>query len=182
MMEPSDAFGLLRSLLAHRAHVADGLAAVASDLERRAHLHDLSKLSDDEFSGYCRINAGVREGAAFGSPEYRALMERERGTIDQHFTRNRHHPERPGMVGKAAEIERGLLDDFTYFRAHDAAAMTFLDVIEMVVDWYAAWRAYGDRKPWAESVLINFTSKGKYLSDHQLWLAQSVAGFLGSMA
>ena len=174
-IQPDDAFGFLRSFLAHRAHVADGLRIVREALDARVNVHDLSKLQDDEFEGYCRINAGVREGAAFGSPEYKALMARERATIDLHFARNRHHPERPSLLGKAAEAERGLPDDFTYWQAHDGAAMTFIDVIEMVVDWWAARRGYADPRPWPESFKLNLEAKGKYLNAHQTWLAHEVA-------
>lgn len=177
-----EAFGLLRSFLRHRAYVALALRRVRFDLEVRADSHDLSKLLDDEFEGYCRINAGVRAGAAFGTPAYRELMDRERATIDAHFKRNRHHPERPKLLGEAAETERGLPDDFTYWLAHQQAEMTFLDVIEMVCDWWAAWRGYGeaDRKPWSEAVKGSLDAKGKHLSDAQLWLARSVAEFLES--
>ncbi len=56
--------------------------------------------------------------------------------------------------------------------------MTFLDVIEMVCDWWAARKGYDDPRPWLESVELNFKAKGKYLSEEQLWLARSVAAFL----
>jgi hypothetical protein len=56
--------------------------------------------------------------------------------------------------------------------------MTFLDVIEMVCDWWAARSGYNDSRPWLESVELNFTAKGKYLSEPQLWLAREVAAFL----
>lgn len=176
--EPADAFGFLRSFLAHRSHVSEGIRLVCSALESRANEHDLSKLADDEFAGYCRINAGVRDGAVFGSPEYRELMGRERPTIDLHFTRNRHHPERPRLIAEI-DVEP---DDYRYATALAAEAMTFVDVIEMVVDWWAARKGYGDTRTWAESFELNLKAKGKYLSDPQLWLAHSVADTLGGAA
>jgi hypothetical protein len=179
LTDPRDAFGLLRSFLAHRAHLAAVLGRVTADLAHRAAVHDLSKLQDDEFEGYCRINAGVRGGAAFGSDEYRALMARERPVIDAHFKRNRHHPERPRLLGLAAEEARGLPDDNTYWAARFAEEMTFLDVIEMVCDWYAAHKGYGESRPWKDSVEMNLKSKGKYLNEGQLWLARDVAAWLG---
>lgn len=175
--DPQDAIGLLRSFTAHRAYLGEAVGLVVAALERRAAVHDLSKLKADEFAGFSRINAAARVHK-FGSPEYSAGMDRERPTIDLHFSRNRHHPERPGLVGEAAEEKRGLPDDFTYFSAKDAAAMTFLDVIEMVCDWWAARKGYDDPGPWLESVELNFKAKGKYLSEEQLWLARSVAAFL----
>ena len=176
-IDTQDALGLLRSFLAHRAYLAEGLGLVTSELERRAVVHDLSKLKDDEFAGFSRINAAARVHK-FGSPEYAAGMDAERGTIDLHFSRNRHHPERPKLMGEAAERDRGLPDDFTYWTAHAAAAMTFLDVIEMVCDWWAARKGYDDPRPWADSVKLNLDAKGKHLSDAQRWLAESVAAFL----
>jgi len=175
--DTQDALGLLRSFLAHRAYLAEGLGLVVAALERRAVVHDLSKLKDDEFAGFSRINAVARTHR-FGSPEYAELMGMERPTIDLHFSRNSHHPERPKLMGEAAERERGLPDDATYWAAHADARMTFLDVIEMVCDWWAARKGYDDPRPWRESVELNLAAKGKQLSEPQLWLAQEVALFL----
>jgi len=176
-VQRDDAFGMLRSFLRHRAYVAEALDLVTSEIGRRATVHDLSKLLDDEFNGFTRINAAARVHK-FGSPEYQAGIDRERPIVDLHFMRNRHHPERPGLLGEAAETARGLPDDFTYWQARAGAEMTFLDVIEMVCDWWAARKGYDDPRPWAESVRLNLAAKGRYLSPHQLWLAQSVAEFL----
>lgn len=177
LVNAEDALGLLRSFTAHRAYVAEALGLVTSALTRRAVIHDLSKLKDDEFAGFSRINAAARI-SKFGSPEYSAGMKQEKGTIDLHFLRNSHHPERPHLMGEAAEVRRGLPDDATYWAAHETAAMTFLDVIEMVCDWWAARKGYDDPRPWLESVELNFSSKAKYLSTFQLALAQEVARFL----
>lgn len=178
-IDTQDALGLLRSFLAHRAYLAEGVGMVTAELERRAVVHDLSKLKDDEFEGFSRINAAARVHK-FGSPEYAEGMAQERGTIDLHFSRNRHHPERPKLMGEAAERERGLPDDFTYWTAHAAASMNFLDVIEMVCDWWAARKGYDDPRPWLDSVKLNLDAKGKHLSESQRWLAESVAQFLAS--
>lgn len=177
---PDDAFGLLRSYSRHRDFVRLALLCVTQDIDRRSLTHDASKMLDDEFAGFARINAIARE-ATFGSEEYRTSMQNERATIDLHFSRNRHHPERPRLMGEAAETARGLPDDATYWAAHGAAAMTFLDVIEMVCDWWGARKGYGDARTWKESVELNFQSKGKYLSSEQMWLARSVAEFLGTI-
>jgi hypothetical protein len=177
---PSDAFGLLRSYSRHRDFVRLALLAVIQDMERRSLTHDASKMLDDEFSGFARINAIARVNK-FGSEEYKASMKQERATIDLHFSRNSHHPERPRLIGEAAETERGLPDDATYWSAHGAAAMTFLDVIEMVCDWWGARKGYGDSRTWRESVELNFKSKGDMLSSEQLWLAREVAAFLEAL-
>ena len=177
MSDNDDKFGLLRSFIRHRAYLAEVMSRVAGALNSRAAIHDVSKLADDEFAGFARINGAARVNK-FGSPEYAEGMKRERPTIDLHFSRNRHHPERPGLVGEAAEEKRGLPDDFTYWQARDGATMTFLDVIEMVCDWWAASKGYNDDRPWSKSVELNLAAKGKYLTEAQTWLARDVAKWL----
>lgn len=177
---PADAFGLLRSYSRHRDYVRLALLHVSQNLDRRGVEHDASKMMDDEFAGFARINAIARVNK-FGSPEYAESMKQERATIDLHFLRNNHHPERPALLGVAAETARGLPDDATYWAARDGNRMTFLDVIEMVCDWWGARKGYGDSRTWEESVELNFQSKGKYLSEQQLWLAREVAAFLGTV-
>lgn len=180
LFTPSDAFGLLRSYSRHRDFVRLALLAVVQDIERRSLTHDASKMLDDEFAGFVRINAIARVNK-FGSEEYKASMKQERATIDLHFSRNSHHPERPRLAGEAAERERGLPDDCTYWSAHAGAQMTFLDVIEMVCDWWGARKGYDDSRTWQESVELNFKSKGDLLTPEQLWLAREVASFLGTL-
>ena len=159
--EPADAFGLLRSYERHVRYVQLALDQVSHALVRRGLAHDMSKMADDEFSGFARINAAARINK-FGSPEYSEAMDRERETIDRHFMRNSHHAEYP-----------------TY--GNDAAVpyiLTFLDIIEMVCDWRGAQQGYGDTRPWRETVKLNIAAKGKYLSPEQLWLVQQVVDFL----
>lgn len=177
---PNDAFGLLRSYSRHRDFVRLALLRVVQDIERRSLIHDASKMLDDEFAGFARVNAIARINK-FGTPEYAASMKQEKPTIDLHFLRNSHHPERPSLLGEGAETERGLPDDCTYWTARDGARMSFLDVIEMVCDWWGARKGYDDSRPWRESVELNFKSKGKYLSEQQLWLAREVAIFLETL-
>ncbi len=179
---PNDAFGLLRSYSRHRDYVRLALLVVIQALERRSLEHDTSKMLDDEFSGFARINAIARVHK-FGSSEYAASMKQEKATIDLHFSRNSHHPERPTLLGESAETERGLPDDATYWAARDGARTTFLDVIEMVCDWWGARRGYDDNKrSWRESIALNIEHKGKYLTAEQQWLVQEVAAFLETAA
>ncbi len=176
---PADAFGLIRSYSRHRDYVRLALTVVTQALERRAIEHDASKMLDDEFAGFARINAIARTHK-FGSEEYKQSMKQEKATIDLHFSRNSHHAERPRLLGEAAEVARGLPDDATYWAAHAASRMTFLDIIEMVCDWWGARKGYNDsRMSWTESVAMNLESKGKYLSDEQQWLVRDIAEWLG---
>ena len=169
--EYPDAFGLLRSFLAHRAYLAEAHGLLSAELTRRATVHDLSKLSPEEFAGFSRINAAARVHK-FGSAEYSAGIDAERHVVDLHYLRNTHHPERPRLLGLKAEEERGLPDDCTYWTAHQAGTLSFLDVIEMACDWFAAWKGYGDARPWLESAQLNLDKKGSMLSGPQRWLAE----------
>lgn len=141
----------LRSIIRHRDYIKQALSAVTHELEQRATVHDLSKFLDDEFEGFSRINV---DRPAFGTPEYREHMQREKTTILRHYSRNSHHPEH--------------------------GPMTFLDVIEMVADWWAAGQGYENHMSWNEAVQTNLRQKGVYLLDWQIDLAKDVAKFLGS--
>ncbi len=167
--QPSDAFGLLRSYSRHLMFVRLALTTVQQALERRGLIHDASKMLDDEFSGFARINAAARVDK-FGSPGYAEGMKRERPTIDLHFSRNTHHAEFYADHPEALANNRG------------AEGMTFLDIIEMVCDWWGAGKGYDDPRPWTESVALNLKQKGKYLSAEQIWLVHQVADFVGYYA
>lgn len=181
MTPEQDQIALLRSWLQHTAYLRSTLGKVAALMQDRAEVHDLSKLSTDEFEGFARINRVARE-QKFGSPEYAESMQREKATIDLHFSRNRHHAERPRLIAEAAESERGLPDDATYHYAVAASAMTWLDIVEMVCDWRAAQLGYGDNsRTWDENVELNLSLKGKYLSEWQIALVRSVAATIGEL-
>jgi hypothetical protein len=142
---------LLRTVVAHRAHISTAMHRVTALLEHRALAHDLSKLRDDEFDGFSRINAAARINK-FGSPEYDAGLAQEKPTVDLHFSRNSHHPE--------------------------CGPMGLFDVIEMVCDWWAASRCYSDPRPWMATVKLNLDRKGTMLSPEQRWVVREVAEFL----
>ena len=127
---------------------------------------------DDEFAGFSRINAAARINK-FGSPEYAEGMRRERPTIDRHFARNDHHAE------FYAEHPEAITNGRSGTAADPDFGMSFLDVIEMVCDWWGAQKGYDDNKrTWAENVALNLEHKGKYLSPEQIWLVHSVADFI----
>jgi len=84
-----------------------------------------------------------------------------------------HDIERRSLTHDASKM---LDDEFA-----GSARMNFLDVIEMVCDWWGARKGYGDSRTWQESFELNFKSKGDILSAEQLWLAREVAAFLGTL-
>jgi len=174
--EPQDAINLLRSYSRHRDHVRLALRYVENALAERREVHDASKLLDDEFAGFSRINVIARR-EKFGSPEYVEAMKRERETIDTHFKRNSHHPERAALL--VSQPWAGAEAEQAWQLGRSEHEQTFLDVIEMVCDWWGAARGYDDPRPWSESVELNLASKGKYMTPEQRWLAREVAEFLG---
>lgn len=88
------------------------------EFTRRAVVHDLSKFRWDESEGFAQTIFDLKH-AEYGTPEYRALLERIYPSIQQHYARNRHHPEY--WIGGFADMS-----------AHDR--------VEMVADWCAAVR------------------------------------------
>ena len=176
--EPQDAINLLRSYTRHRDYVRLALRRVESALAERREVHDASKLLDDEFSGFSRINKAARV-QKFGSPEYAKGMKRERGTIDLHFSRNSHHPEHATYGAPDGSGLQGS-EVVEYDCGVSAREQTFLDVIEMVCDWWGAGKGYDDPRPWRESAALNLEHKGKYLTPEQRWLAEQVVEFFAS--
>jgi hypothetical protein len=111
----------------HIAHVQRYLGNVIADLQRRALVHDASKLESPERDGYDELGWRLR-GQEWGSEGYRAALSEMRPVIDHHFARNAHHPEHypSGIQG-----------------------MNLLDLVEMLCDWKGA----GMRSPGTTSSL-----------------------------
>jgi len=111
----------LVTILRHQRIVAAYMRRLAYALLEVAEVHDLSKLSLDEFGGFVEMNHVAREHK-FGSEEYYAALENRDDVVGLHYQRNRHHPE---------HHDRGIDD------------MTLVDLVEMVADWQAASDVYG---------------------------------------
>lgn len=87
------------------------------DLLKRGATHDNSKFEASEFSGLAKILKGKD---CFTNADYK-LTPDEIKAIENHWKKNRHHPEY-----------------FSY-----SSEMSELDMIEMVCDWFARSRQYG---------------------------------------
>lgn len=145
----------LATIIRHRDCLRANIQRLIHELERRSLRHDLSKLSTDEIEGFVRINKAAREHP-YGSDEYRASMEREKGPegcITLHFTRNSHHPE---------------------YHLQDED-MGFLDLIEMVLDWKAAADTYGKQS--LKGSLPHHRERFLF-TDEQWWLIEQVVDWL----
>jgi hypothetical protein len=141
----------LQTITHHVRLVQKYLLTLAGELEKRAYSHDISKLSNDEFEGFVKVNQVART-RKYGSSEYeKALDSVEPNPIALHYQRNSHHPE---------HYENGVND------------MSLLDIVEMVCDWKAASQTYGQTS-FRESLKISAERFG--LNEGQLYLILLIA-------
>ncbi len=106
----------LARILKHQSQVSFMLRDFARQLERRADIHDQSKLNPDELEGFCSLDMGrSHQKQEYGSESYEAGIKID--AVKLHLSRNSHHP----------EYWQNGIDD-----------MPFLDILEMLFDWEAA--------------------------------------------
>lgn len=104
------------------AEVRGLLLAAVGDLQRRAHEHDLSKLSSPEREVFDRVTPRLRE-LTYGSDEYKASLAEMGPALQHHYEVNDHHPEHfAGGIGE----------------------MNLVQLVEMLCDWLAATRRHAD--------------------------------------
>ena len=141
----------LLTITRHRETVATQLERMADELRQRARDHDRSKLQLDEFEGYERISEAGRK-YAYGSSEMIDAVRAE-NCVELHCARNSHHPD---------------------YHA-SAKEMPFMDIIEMVIDWYSASVTYG-QTPLSESLPDLRNRYG--FSSEQWWLVEQVVEWI----
>jgi hypothetical protein len=143
------AIAMMATQSRHVTLLRRAMLGIRHQLEVRAEVHDLSKLGPEELPGFVRINATARN-FAYGSAEYRASIRAEKPAVEHHQKSNSHHPE---------------------FHA-DLAAMPWLDIVEMVCDWWAASQTYGTT-PWDEVLRVQ---KERWpWPPEQWWLIEQVS-------
>jgi hypothetical protein len=116
-MENKNTFALNQHVN-HVATVRIFMEAFITRLKGRAMVHDGSKTSEPE--SYFFINDKniiALNTTEYGSPEYKAALERGKEAVHHHQTHNRHHPE--------------------YYK-NGINGMCLVDLIEMICDWKAA--------------------------------------------
>lgn len=91
-------------------------------LLKRAFCHDTSKYRWSEAKIFARTINDLEE-STYGDEEYDKLLEKVDDAIKRHYERNDHHPEH-----------------------HDDSigGMTMFQLIEMIIDWYAATKKHND--------------------------------------
>jgi len=142
----------LATILRHQKMVSFLLRELAREFERRADLHDMSKLQLDELEGFVEINRIARQ-YKFGSKEYKETIG-SHPCVKLHYSRNTHHPE---------------------YHQGGVRSMGLIDFMEMVIDWTAATKTYGNMS-W-EEVIQQQKKEFPQLSDCQLALISLIKEF-----
>lgn len=138
----------LLKMIRHKEIVQENMHDLIAMLQKRSLRHDRSKWLDDEFDGFAELDS-VEAFKKFGTPEYKGLIENNAG-IKLHYERNTHHPEHftDGING-----------------------MSFLDIVEMVVDWKSACETYGN--DFLKS--LDYSIKRFGCDEKQEWLIRLIA-------
>lgn len=102
--------------LKHIQDVRRNIWEAIKHLDLRAQVHDKSKLESPEREIFAEYAEELIK-TEYGSPEYKALLDKCRPAIDHHYSKNRHHP----------QWHKNGIDD-----------MNLIDLIETLSDWKAA--------------------------------------------
>lgn len=108
--------------LLHIKRVNQLLTEAASELIRRANIHDNSKLESPEKELFDEFTPKLKE-TTYGSDKYKEYLKELKVALDHHYQNNTHHPE---------HYENGV-NGFDLF-----------DLIEMFFDWKAATERHAD--------------------------------------
>jgi hypothetical protein len=108
--------------LLHIQTVNKLLIEAATELLNRAVVHDKSKLEEPEKSQFDAATEKLK-GLTYGSKEYHESLKELSVALNHHYAHNRHHPE---------HHKNGVND------------MSLFDIIEMLLDWYAATQRHAD--------------------------------------
>lgn len=134
----------------HIQSVRSFLYLMIEELDNRARNHDQSKLESPEAEIFGEYTPELIK-TKYGSPEYAALLEKVKPATDNHYAKNRHHPEHwPIPNSNAKEIEeyaKELKDDdpakkwlveYASSLKSRINNMTLVDLVELLCDWKAA--------------------------------------------
>ena len=128
--------------LLHIKRVNQLMTEAASELIRRANVHDNSKLKSPEKELFDKYTPKLKD-CTYGSDEYKEFLKGLKVALDHHYENNSHHPE---------HYENGV-NGFDLF-----------DLIEMFFDWKAATERHADGNI-KKSIEIN---KGRFELSEQL--------------
>jgi hypothetical protein len=102
--------------LKHIQSVRSFLYLMIEELDNRARNHDQSKLESPEAEIFGEYGPELAK-VEYGSEDYKKLLEKVKPAIENHYSKNRHHP----------EFHKDGIDDFD-----------LVDLMECICDWKAA--------------------------------------------
>ena len=106
----------------HIARVAELLQDAVKEFAERAEFHDRSKLEKLQKQYFDKFTPLLRE-SVFGSHEYKSFLEQLRPALDDHYSKESHHPE---------HYPNGI------------SGMNLFDLLEMLLDWKASTERHID--------------------------------------
>lgn len=115
-MENTNSYDSTADTLKHIRKVSTYLTSAASELIRRAQIHDESKLHSPEKEGFDEHTPKLAR-LTYGSDEYNQSKAALGEALTHHYANNSHHPE---------HYINGIND------------MNLFDIIEMLIDWRAS--------------------------------------------
>jgi len=130
------------------------LASAQMELMRRQFTHDRSKLHPPEVSTFTEYTPKLKD-STYGSDEYKVMLKEMKPALDHHYAHNRHHPE---------------------FHEDGIGDMTLFDLLEALIDWYAATTRHADGNIY-KSILINQERFG--LSDQLVQILVNTMDWIG---
>lgn len=152
----------LLKIIRHRDFVRKNIHQLVSKLEQRAIVHDVSKFQQDEFDGFVEADE-AQLYKEYGSSDYHKKLKENKG-IALHLSRNTHHPE--------YYISTEDTSGFTGFpKSNGIDKMSFLDIVEMVIDWKSASETYGNN--FMDSIDYSITRFN--CDEKQEWLIRLIA-------
>lgn len=148
----------LLTIIRHREALRDQIEEFIHELRKRASRHDRTKLEISQFKGFVEIQH-IARSHAYGTKEYKDGLKKGKepgGPIDRHYRAERHHPE--------------------HFRS--PTDMGFIDIIEMVFDWYAASATYETDSSFLHSMSTMRDHRKEQFSPEQWWLVEQVTDWI----
>lgn len=127
----------------HIQVVRGRISEFCSEMNRRALVHDESKLGGNEKPAFDRETPMLKH-LTYGSDEYKAALARLGNALDHHYRHNSHHPQHymDGIAG-----------------------MDLYDLVEMFCDWAAAVERHND----GDIFTSLFHNKERFGISDQLW-------------
>lgn len=134
--------------LEHIGEVRHQLLQVLDDLQRRALMHDASKLVEPEVSVFDEFTPLLKD-LTYGSDEYNACLAAMGEGLKHHYRVSDHHPEHfipgdPVAIYSAGYPDSAWQQGKMLIQAEGIHGMNLVQMLEMLADWKAATLRHAD--------------------------------------